>query len=300
MNSASKLRRSDLCARREFLERSWERSALHPTQILHRALEHGLESEESDPGQVAGDYAMTLCVNRPIETDSPDLLGIAEHVAALADMIIYAVRADNPLWVHPENAQVEDKVWESGAYLNGIRLRKLITVDRWPEGGDLSILHSWAVQGECAVYGMEMDLLIAVVGTRRDEKWHSAWTRGWEHPVSRELRFQKRDGEPFGPTWERVWRERFQGTREDWWEGMNQDYLLPELLLVHRVEIPAAHKQIRELAARRLDIAYQTTSLPDPHLSQCDNVREPCQFRSTCPYFRLPSEENGFFRLPLL
>jgi len=299
-SSANKLRSLDFCARREFLERSWERAALHPTQILHRALEHGLESEESDPGQAAGDHAMTLCVNRPIETDSPDLLSIAEHVAALADMIIYAVRADNPPWVHPENAQVEDKVWKSGAFLNGNRLRKLITVDRWPEEGNLSILHSWAVQGECSIYGMEMDLLIAVVGSRRDKKWHSAWTRGWEHPVSRELRFQKRDGEPFGPTWERVWRERFQGTREDWWEGLNQDYLLPEMLLVHQIPVSAHSKSYQALAKRRLCSIDQQHSLPDPHLSQCDNAQSPCQFRSTCPYFRLPDEENGFIRSPQL
>ena len=289
MNSAKILHSSDLCLRREWLERDWERLSLHPTQILHRAIEHGLMSAEDDPGQAAGDYALTLCVNRPIETDSSDLIGIAEHVASLADMIVWTVRADNPPW-----ERMSDKDgWTSGAFKNGSRLRRLITVDRWPEEGDLSILHSWAVQGECAIYEMEMDLLIAVIGSRRDEKWHSAWTRGWEHPISRELRFQKRDGEPFGSNWDRVWRERFTGTREDWWEGLNSDYLLPEMLLVQRVEVSPCASDIRELANRQF-----SSELPPPQLSMCFDRLHPCPFQSCCPYFRLPSEELGFLKLP--
>ena len=287
---------SDRCDRREFLERSWERNSLHPSQILRRAIAEGLQSDSDDPGQSAGDHAMSICVSRPIETDSADLIGIAEHIAALADLITWTVRGDSGPWEHPEDVAIGGHLWESSAFLsaNGTRLRRLLTVDRWPEGGDPAILNSWAVAGECAAYGLEMDLLLAVVGQRRDERWISPWTRGVEHPVSRTLRFQKRDGEAFGPTWERVFREHFRGERQDWLDALTEDGVLTEILLVHQVPVPAHAAEIRALAEKKLQRLALTVELPDPQLSNCFNPVSPCQFRSACPYWRLPSAANGF------
>jgi hypothetical protein len=173
-----------------------------------------------------------------------------------------------------------------------------MVVDRWPELGDPAILNSWDVQGECAAYGIEMDLLIAVIGQRREERWHSPWTRGVLHPVNQVLRFQKRDGEPFGSTWERIWREHFKGDRQDWLDALTEDGLLPEILLVHQVPVPEHAPEIRELAQKKLQRIQNTVELPEPQLSQCFSPIHPCQFKSCCPYWRLPSEKSGFLRLP--
>ena len=195
---------------------------------------------------------------------------------------------------------VGEHPWESSAFLsaNGTRLRRLLTVDRWPEGGDPEILNSWAVQGESSIYGLPIDLMIAVIGQRRDERWISPWTRGWEHPVSRTLRFQKRDGESFGPTWERVFREHFRGERQDWLDALTDDGVLPEILLVHQVPVPAHAAEIRAFAEKKLQRLALTVELPEPQLSNCFNPVTPCQFRSACPYWRLPNPATGFISLP--
>jgi hypothetical protein len=243
---------------------------------------------------------MSLCVSRPIETESANLIGIAEHISALADFIVWTVRGDNPAWEHPEDVMVGEHSWESSAYLSvgGTRLRRLMVVDRWPEAGDPAILNSWDVAGECSVYGLPMDLLLAVIGNRRDERWHSAWTRGWEHPVNRVLRFQKRDGEPFSATWEHVWRERFTGTREDWLDALTADGILPEILRVHQIPVPEHASEIRKLAEKRLQRIASTLELPDPQLSNCFDLIHPCQFRSCCPYWRMPASHLGFISRP--
>ena len=128
-----------------------------------------LVDDSDDPGQAAGDHALTLCVNRltRLRLTPRTLIGIAEHVAESRGHD----RVDREGWIiRLGRGWVTGDGWTSGAFKNGSRLRQLITVDRWPEEGDLSILHAWAVQGECAIYEMEMDLLIAVIGIRRDEK----------------------------------------------------------------------------------------------------------------------------------
>ena len=297
MYSAKALTSDDRCRRKAILDKSWERKSIHPTSILHRGIEAGLQSDVIDPGQFASDTVMQLCVSRPIETDSFDLIGIAEHTAALACFICWTVRGDNPAWEHPEDVMVGEHTWESSAYLSGTRLRRLIVVDRWPELGDQAILNSWDVQGEAAIYGLPIDLLICVVGQRRDERWHSPWTKGFLHAINNQLRFRKRDGEPFVDSWQKIWREHFKGDRQDWLDALTDDGLLPEMLVVHSVPVPEHADEICKLAEKRLRRIQCCTELPEPQLSNCWNPISPCQFRSCCPYWRLPSESSGFLRL---
>jgi hypothetical protein len=298
--SASLLNADDRCRRLSIFGQRWERNALHPSSILHRAIRHGLESPAEDAGVAASDCAMQLCLDRPIDTEESDLLGLATHIASLADMLAWTVRTDGP-WEHPEDVKVGNETWESSAYLNasGTALRQFRTVDRWDESRRIALEHSWQISGECSAYRLPMTLLIAVIGQRREARWHSPWTKGYQHPVSFGLRFRKRDGEEFGPTWDRTWRDKYDGTREEWLGSLTEDGLLPEVLLVHEIPVPAHAERIRELAERKLARVRETRELPDPQLASCDGI-SPCQFRTECPNWRMPSERGGFLRLPPL
>jgi hypothetical protein len=144
-----------------------------------------------------------------------------------------------------------------------------------------------------------MTLLVAIIGARRDNRWHSPFTRGYEHPVSRELRFERRDGEPFKDSWDKVWREQFKGDRADWLEAMTADGLLSEHLLLHRVDPPPHTAVLRQLVASQLAGLAERRELPPAQLGMCF-YSHPCPFRSACPNWRMPSEQIGFLRIESL
>lgn len=296
MFSSDVISSDDFCQRKTILEQSWELNALTPSQILRRAVQYGLAADGDDAGQSAGDYAMGLCVDRPIDTDEMDLLGIAEHTAALADMIVWMTTGGG--WKRPTEASVGSHAWTSGVFLSksGHKLRQLLIVDTWTDGRKSAAMNSWGIGGEMSIYGMPMTLIVAVIGKRREGRWRGPWTLGYEHPVSYDLRFRKRDGEAFGSTWKRVFREHFKGTREDWLNSLTDDGLLPEMLMVEELDIPDHAEEIRALAERKLDRIAATIGFPDPKLSMCDSALSPCQFRSECPRWRMPSHARGFIQ----
>lgn len=296
MTSAELLTMDDRCRRSAYLGQRWELNALRPSEILRRAIQYGLESEAEDAGLAASDHAMKLCVERPIDAPETDLLSLAEHISSLANMLVYICRPGNDPWCRPEDVRVGKSLWESSAFLNssGSSLRQLLVIDSWTEERQLGVMHSYQVRAEMAAYGLPMTLLVAIIGKRRDGRWVNPLTRGWQHPVSYDLRFLKRDGEPFGPTWTKTWREKYDGTREDWLEAMTSDGVLADSLIVHQIESIPHEQDIRKLIETQLLRVDQTQELPSPQLSVCDNPTAPCQFRSTCPYFRMPSLQRGF------
>lgn len=290
-STANLLIADDSCRRREFLERSWERSVMNPMNALYRSIGDGLESEADDPGQYAGDTLMGLAVSRGLDTSQSDLLGHAEHLAAIADMVTWLLRTGDQ-WECP----ADKDGWVSSAYLNasGSRLRRVVLVDRWSEERAVAEEHSWRTLGETAVYRMPMDLIIVALGQNRDGRRHGPISKGYLHPQNHNLRFLKRDGEPFGPSWERVFREESNIGREEWLEEMTEDGVLAECVLTHEVPVPEYAAEIREIIKRKLERIEQTKELPEPQFSQCDDPISPCQFSSCCPHFRQPTERGGF------
>ena len=242
-------------------------------------------------------YAQSGSIDTP---RNRPFIGLGEHIAGLADFLVWVSRGENGPWCRPEDVKVGKSLWESSAFLNasGSGLRQLLVVDSWTEERQLATMHSWQVQGEMAAYGVPMTLLVAVIGKRRDGRWINPFTRGYRHPVSYELRLQKRDGEPFGPTWEKVWREKYDGTREEWLDGLTYDGVLAESLIVHPIQSLPFDQEIRTVLEAKTLRIQASHELPEVQLSVCDDALHPCPYRSACPYFRLPSERSGFRLLP--
>jgi hypothetical protein len=297
MTSARILTSADRCPRKAFLERSWERNVLSPHEVLRRAVEAGLEANGEDPGQAAGDTAMTLCVERGLEVKQSDLFMVANNIAALADMTCWLLRQGGP-WERPEDVRLGNHHWESSAFLNeaGTRLRAVLIADRWDDARELSANHSWFYGGEAAIYGMPLDLMVVISGQRRDGRWHGPLSKGWTHPVSKDLRFRKRDGSGFDSNWKQVFREDADYSREKWLDAMTQDGVLEDAIQVHQVDLGPHTQPIRDVAERILAQAEERRELPLPQLSQCFGI-SPCQFRDACWTFQPPSVELGFIRV---
>src|SRR6185312_8245612 len=111
--TAQTLSDDDWCHRLTYYRQRYAPPALTPKEILNRAIEHGLTSTEEDYAQAASDFAMELCTSHTIDTEQTDLLGLAEHISSLAQMVTWVGRTKGA-WKRPEDL----KNWHSGAFLS--------------------------------------------------------------------------------------------------------------------------------------------------------------------------------------
>ena len=271
-----------------------ERESLTFNQLLARGVDRGVQAEVEDPGKAASDEVMRLAWSRPLETDKSDLLGLAEHAAALAEIIVWCLRT-GPSWVHPAPIKLGSETWMPSCWSIPGGLRRVVLCDRWDESRALQEMRDWQTL-EGAVYGLPVTLLAVVMGAMRDGRRHGPLSKGWLHPRSKELRFRRRDGTGFDGNWEPIWRESYDGTREDWIEAMSADGLMTDTFIVHPVD-PWPDDEaasIRALAEKKLAQARQEG---ERNLSQCFNAIRPCEYRFPCCYFREPESGNGFVEI---
>lgn len=292
--SAALLNSLDICPKQAQLAARLEREALSFHQLLTRGVEHGLQHTSDDPGKAASDEVMRLALSRPIETEQSDLLGLAEHCSALAEIIVWCLRT-GPAWRHP--APLGD--WIPSCFTVPGGLRRVVLCDRWNERRALQEMRDWRTL-EGALYGLPVTIVAVVLGSMREGRRHGPLTKGWLHPRSQELRFRKRDGGGFDGNWEPVFRERYEGTREEWVEAMNADGLATEAFLIHP-EITwdqDERSKIADLASENLADVERCSGKELPrHLSRCFDSVHPCQFRFPCAYFKEPTESNGFVKI---
>jgi hypothetical protein len=290
--SSALLNSLDICPKQAQLATRLEREALSFHQLLTRGVEHGLQVDSDDPGKAASDEVMRLALSRPIETEQSDLLGLAEHCSALAEIVVWCLRT-GPVWRHP--APLGD--WIPSCFTVPGGLRRVVLCDRWDERRALQEMRDWRTL-EGALYGLPVTIVAVVLGANRDGRRHGPLTKGWLHPRSQELRFRKRDGTGFDGNWEPVFRERYDGTRETWIEAMNADSLMTETFVIHpettfdNVET----ERIRDMAQAKLKRIGEPA---ERNLSRCFDAVRPCEYRFPCAYFREPQEFQGFVKVSL-
>ena len=296
MNTPTILSSDDFCHRQAYYLQRYEPLALSPKEILWRAIEHGLTSTEEDYARSASDCAMELCTSKTIDTNETDLLGLAEHISSLAEMVVWTGRTGGP-WERPDPQGMADGLtWHSGAYLsqNGTKLRHLVCVDRWDGMREMELRTSWQIAGECVAYQVPMDVIVLVIGSMRNGRWASPFTTAYRHPVAKTLRFQKRSGEDFGGAWTKVWREKDEATRDEWLDAMTEDGVLAECVHALAVDVPEWPTDI--LSVEKMKRIAAQNEAPEPQPSRCFDRMRPCPFRGCCPQGKTP-EEVGFNKL---
>lgn len=290
----------DYCRRRAFYEQRLRPPVLRPKEILTRSVEHGLMAS-GDAGEAAEAESLRLATEVGLDTAETDLLGLAEHIAALANLLGWMLRGSQAAYIRPDDVSLPDgSPWVSGAFMGDSEcgLRRVALVDRWDAWAQTGVENSWAVMGETAVYGVGMSIVIVEIGQLRKGRWLNPFTTGYRHPVSKTLRFRKRDGDDFGSTWERVARERDKASREEWLDAMADDGVLAESIHVHAIEPPARGTEVLALAAQKVARLQSEPHPPDPQFAQCFDRIHPCPFRSCCPRGEEPSESLGFHIIP--
>lgn len=290
MNSSSLLNDLEACPKRASLSLRLEREALSFHQLLSRGVDFGLAAEVDDPGIAASDEVYRLATARPIETETHDLLGLVEHCASLAEIVTWVLRTGSA-WKHP---QILDH-WVPTCWVGPSGLRRIVLCERWDERRALQEMRSWSTL-EGALYGLPATIIAIVLGSMREGRRHGPLTKGWLHPQSRELRFRKRDGGGFEGNWEPVFRERYDGSRDEWLHAMTEDGVTEETIILHPpVEFDAEEAQnIRDLVQRKM---AQIGVSDERNLSACFNAIRPCPFRHPCAYFREPEQGKGFVRI---
>jgi hypothetical protein len=291
------LNADDRCRRLPYLAERWQPPAIHPTEALYEAIEAGLTSPAEKPWDTAEQALYDLATTRGLDSAQSDLLGEAEHLAALASFIAYLLRPDGP-WKRPEAISLPDgSLWHPASFLNPseTHLRRLVLCSRWDAYRQVEAEHDWRTL-EGSIYAVPMDLVIIVLGQQRDGRRHGPLSKGWTHPVSKQLRFRRRDGTGFDGNWQQVWREKSDFSKEAWLDALVEDGLLPETVLIHTVQPEQVNERVA-LAASKLSRIAASVDPPEPQLSRCFNRISPCPFRAACPRGEEPSESLGF--LPL-
>lgn len=296
ITEAQRLNSADRCARLPYLMERWRPPSIRPVEALYEAIERGLtDSSDSDPADVASEALMELATSRGIDSAQVDVLGEAEHLASLASFVTYLIRTAGP-WKRPEKIRLSNGLlWTPSAFLDPTEshLRRVVLVGRWDAYRQVEEEHSWRTL-EGAIYGVPMDLVVIILGQERNGRRTGPLSRGWTHPVSKQLRFRKRDGTGFDGAWESVFRERSSFTKEEWLDALVEDGLLPECVLIHQVENIGQGIDIRQIAEAKLTRIQETRTPPDPQLSVCFERFRLCPFRSCCPRGLEPSPEMGF------
>lgn len=289
--SAALLNSLDQCPKQAQLSTRLEREALSFHQLLSRGVEHGLQCDSDDPGKAASDEVMRLALYRPIETELSDLLGLAEHCSSLAEIIVWCLRT-GPAWRHP--APLGD--WIPSCFTVPGGLRRVVLCDRWDERRALQEMRDWRTL-EGAVYGLPVTIVAVVLGSMREGRRHGPLTKGWLHPRSQELRFRKRDGGGFDGNWEAVFRENYDGTREQWVEAMAADGLSTETFVIQPEVMWTEDEAAKIASAAQRQLREISEGEAVRSLSRCFDAVRPCEYRFPCAYFKEPQEFQGFVKI---
>lgn len=240
---------------------------------------------------------MTLASERELDVQGSQYSS-AMNLAALADIVTTVLRSRLPVLAHPEDRVGKTFTWTSSAYVDpsGVRLRRFLLVDRWSSDRELAESHNWYGLGESSIYELPLTTTVIMVGQFREGKFHSPFSKGFLHPVSRTLRIKKRDGESFNKNWTSCWREEQDWlSRDKWIDTMRADHVLNDVVFDVDLDLPhpMMMDKVKRLAESKLKAIALTQELPEPRISQCD-WPVPCEFRDCCWSFREPSERTGF------
>jgi hypothetical protein len=283
--------------RAAFYALRWQRHKLHPTEALRMAVHAGLtDPEDQDHGQLAGDTIMQLAADRGLDVEGSPFES-AMHHAALADLIVTVLRDTGPSWGHPVDVDIHGAKWQSGAYVepSGVRLRRVLLLNRWSFDRKNEETHSWRSLGEVCAYRLPMTMTVVLLGQSRDGKHHGPWSKGFLHPIARTLRIRKRSGQSFNG-YKTAWREEMGNiSRDKWLDTMKADGVMPDILFDVNVEVPFKEtvSKIRQLAATKLRRIQKMEALPELNPSACWGIT-PCMFLQACWSFQEPSERLGF------
>lgn len=275
----------DRCERRLAFERDYEPRSISPLGLLYAANEAALIA--SDPAQAAKDAIVDLTQRLDVNAGDLSPISVVRHVESLAEIIALALRAQFGKMRRPEPAPFGGHQWKSNLFEARGQAHRIIFASHMDDDSLRSYAHSWGTIGELAALERPLALTIIIIGAQRGGRRHSAWAKGFQHPIQKVLRFQQRKkADGFTQGWKEIWREQSDIKAETWLERMRMDEVLEELIVSRAIRYRADDERMvqarRDMLALIPRIEAATVDAP-MRRSSCDEFgRGACPFQAVC------------------
>ena len=169
-----------------------------PSALLDRALDAGLRAEK-EPEHAAENEIMALAANPGLDVPGKNVYQVAVHYSKLAGIRTTALRmAATEPWhvIAPIKANLGHMAeisWRSGLYDSGNGIpRRVVLVDRWSDEREGKERHDWRTLAESCILNRTIYLTAVAIGSSKDGKRHSPWTKCFIHPRNKTIRFSVR------------------------------------------------------------------------------------------------------------
>jgi hypothetical protein len=304
--SAEKLTTWELCPRRYIWTNRYA-TRISLMGALYRALDAGLKASKN-PEQASRDEYLALAARPGLDLVGGDVYAIATHYAHLAGVIAEALRNAFPdPWrdfpdVEVGNDTIGRFQWRSGLYDagNGIQ-RRLVLADRWSDDRKATELRGWRMVGELVAIRQPIALTAIEIGSSREKRRISPWTRCYRHPRNDVYRFRRQNSEEdFSRTWKAQWREDSGIGTAEWLTRMQKDGCMDAVQTVN-VPVPARPSDFLnracQIAGEMQRWEERIGEHPPMRLAGChDVVHGPCPFLTVCHGASAPIPEKHGFR----
>jgi hypothetical protein len=164
-----------------------------------------------------------------------------------------------------------------------------------------SYAHSWQTIGELAALERPLTLTIVIIGAQRGGRRHSAWSKGFQHPIQKNLRFAPRKKDSgFTENWRTVWREQSNYDAKVWLEQMKNDEVIGELIVSRKIQYNGDDERMktakRDMLALAGEMVRARTDAP-MRRSSCDELgKGACPWQNCC-YSPIPVTPDDLLHL---
>jgi hypothetical protein len=275
----------DRCPRRFAFERDFETRSISTLGLLYAAVEGSMTA--GDPCQGAWDAIMDRTSRLDVNVGDLSPLSAVRHIDCLAEVIALALRAKLGRAERLDLVRLGEHRWQSNLFNCGGELHRIILASHLDDDSLRSFAHGWATIGEMAALERSITLTVVLIGAQRGGRRHSAWSKGFQHPVQKSLRFAARDkSNGLVKGWKEVWREQTEIKPETWIDQMARDGVLGELIVSRKILYGAEDARMAQARREMISLIPQTmqASAADPmRRSSCDEVgRGACPFQPVC------------------
>lgn len=282
--SAKQFTSYDACPRRYALEQSYEPRSITPIGLLYAGVEGGIV----EPGG-AIDAIRAVTTRKDVESGSLAAIAAVRHIGFMAEVVSLSLTRRFGRFRRVKPVDLDGHEWHSGLFESKQGLHRILLMSTLDDDALRGYAHAWATVGELAALRTDLSLTAVVVGSQRDGRRHSHWSKCYQHPIQKSaLRFSRRKGGKgagFTDGWREVWRERTELSAEVWVDKMEADEALEDLIRVHRVPFREGDTRIERAKADMFAILPQmaSASVDDPmRRGSCDSVFGPCAFSPFC------------------
>lgn len=282
--SAQLLDTFDRCPRRLAYERTHEPRTISTMGLLYAAVEGSLTS--TDPCQGARDAVSRVTQDKDVTAGELSSLSAVRHVESMAEVIGLALREKLGRAQQVQPCSVGDHEWQSNLFACKGIYHRLVLTAHLDDDSLRSFAHSWQTIGELGALERHIMLTAVIVGAQRGGRRSSPWSKGFIHPIQKQLRIGRRKAggaDGFTTGWKEVWREQTDIKAETWLDRIKSDEMLDDLIVGRKIRFNAEDERMKQARREMLVLAdqmEQATVLSPMRRSSCDEIgRGPCPWQ---------------------